>query len=101
MNETFLGLTLTYWAIPCLMLAVMWTFVWPSYRAAGASTGRYLLLRWGHAATWFFLAVATFLAGTGALGGTTTAAILGLLALAIYLAFLYATITTVPSGKKE
>ena len=94
MNSTFLGLSLTYWAIPCLMFAVMWRVVWPSYRAVGATIWRYLLLRWGHALTWLFLAASTFVAGTGYLGGDLTAGVLGLLAVIAYFAFLYATITT-------
>lgn len=101
MGTTFLGLSLTYWAIPCLMLAIMWSFVWPSYRAAGASTWHYLLLRWGHAGTWLSLAAATFLAGTGLLGGNVTAAILGLLSVALYIGFLYATLTTQTPPKED
>ena len=95
MNGTFLGLSLTYWSIPCLMLAITWSLVWPKGRAAGAPWWRRLLIRWGHAATWFALAAATFVAGTGLAGASPTAEGLSLLAAASYLAFLYATITTV------
>ncbi len=94
MDSTFLGLSLAYWAIPCLVMAGTWVFIWPSYRAVGAPYWRYLLLRWGHALTWLLLAVATFLAGTGRWGGSVTAALLGILAVVVYFAFLYVTITT-------
>jgi len=97
MSNSFLGLSLAYWAIPCLMLAAVWAVVWPSSRARGTSPSRRLVLRWGHAATWFCLAVATFCAGTGLAGGALTGGVLALLAVGCYGAFLYVLITTIPS----
>lgn len=94
MQSSFLGLSLTYWAIPCLMMAAIWSVIWPSYRAQGASSWRRLVLRWAHALTWLLLAIALLLAGTGLAGGGQTAAILGVLALVAYGSFLYVTITT-------
>ena len=89
MSATFLGLSLAYWAIPCLVLAGMWSFFWPSYRAQGATLRNYLVLRWGHALTWLLLALALFVSGTGLLGGGSTGGILGILALVTYLLFIY------------
>lgn len=101
MSDTFLGLPLAYWSIPCLVLASTWVIIWPSYRAEGAPPLRQLILRWGHAATWFCLALATFFAGTGLAGGSSTAAVLAIGAVVAYSAFLYTTITTVPVPKQE
>ena len=75
MESTFFGLSLTYWSIPCLMMAVVWFFVWPSYRAQSVGPLRRVVLRWFHALTWFALALAAFLAGTGLGGGELTAAV--------------------------
>ena len=94
MQPSFLGLSLTYWAIPCLMMAAIWTIIWPSYRAQNASPLRRLVLRWAHALTWLLLAIALLLAGTGLAGGGRTAAVLGVLALVAYISFLYVTLTT-------
>lgn len=96
MADTFLGLSYPYWSIPCLMLAVVWSVIWPSMRAQGAGHLRWLLLRWGHAATWYCLGAAAFCAGTGLAGGARTGGVLALLAAVAYLAFLYVLITTVP-----
>ncbi len=94
MTPSFLGLSLTYWAIPCLMMAAIWSVIWPSYRAQGAVLWRRLVLRWAHALTWLLLAVALLLTGTGLGGGGQTAALLGVLALVAYFSFLYVTMTT-------
>jgi hypothetical protein len=99
MNETFLGLGLAYWALPCLMLAGMWSFFWPSYRGQKSSGLPYLLLRWGHALTWLLLALALFVSGTGRFGGGMTGGILGIGALVIYLAFLYMLLQPQPPVK--
>lgn len=89
MSESFLGLRLTFWAIPCLILAGTWILFWPNYQAQGQPRGRYLILRWGHALTWLLLAAALFVSGAGILGGGNTGSLLGVLALVTYLLFLY------------
>lgn len=94
MQSTFLGLSLTYWSIPCLVMGSIWLFIWPSYRAEGASLVRWLILRWAHALTWFLLAAATLLTGTGLGGSGWLGAILALLAVVAYGSFLYVTVTT-------
>ena len=51
------------WAAVALLIAVIYTFVWPR-KAASASTGlRFFVLRWGHALTWILLAINFLLRG--------------------------------------
>jgi hypothetical protein len=90
MGDSFLGLSLTYWAIPCLVMAGVWTFLWPNYRAQGAPPVQRFLLRWAHALTWLLLAIALFVSGAGLPGGGLLGSILGLLALVSYVLFLRA-----------
>jgi len=101
MTSTFLGLSLTYWSLPCLMMAAIWSFIWPSYRAKGAPLLRWLVLRWAHALTWLLLAVALLLAGTGLAGGGQSAGLLGVLALFVYFSFLYVTMSTTESKENS
>lgn len=84
------GVPAFVWAALCLALSVLWTFVWPSGKAAGLTGFTYLALRWAHSLTWLVLAVAATLA---ALGFPSTAQRIAMLALPAYAAFLYATVT--------
>ncbi|MEZ4866635.1 MAG: hypothetical protein R3C14_35275 [Caldilineaceae bacterium] len=97
MESDLLGIRLTFWAIPCLMMTVLWLYLWPRDRMPAQVNLRYLILRWFHALTWLLLTLATLTAGLGILGGATTGKVLGLLGLAAYLLFLYTTITSKPN----
>ncbi|WP_433790552.1 hypothetical protein [Actinoplanes sp. CA-252034] len=79
------------WAGLCLVLSVVWIFVWPAGQAAGAEGFLWFALRWGHSLTWLFLGAA---ATAAALGAPVAAQRIALLALPCYAAFLYATVTT-------
>jgi len=46
-----------------LLIAVVYSFVWPHKAALGASGFRFFILRWGHALTWLLLAVNFVLRG--------------------------------------
>jgi hypothetical protein len=65
MIKGFLNLPWFLWAVLALILAVIWIYVWP-HNAVTETTGfRYLVIRWGHALTWLFLAISFFLRGMG------------------------------------
>lgn len=51
------------WAVFALVVAVIYSFVWPR-RAATMATGfRFFVIRWGHAVTWLLLAINFVLRG--------------------------------------
>jgi hypothetical protein len=86
----FLGLPMTIWGVVCLAVAVVWIYVWPEEQAVGASGLQLWLIQWGHALVWFLLAVVCFMqAGSSRLARWS--GLVGLGALAIYIAFLFAT----------
>ncbi len=83
------------WGAICLGMAAAFAFFWPSARV-GPNTGmiQYLLLRWGHAAVWVLLAVAVLLRTSVGVPGDfvrdSLPPIVGLAAVAVYIAFLAA-----------
>jgi hypothetical protein len=85
-----LGVPAFVWAGLCLVLSVVWIFVWPSGQAAGTRGFIWFALRWGHSLTWLVLAVA---ATCAALGAPNAAQRVAMLALPAYGAFVYATVT--------
>jgi len=88
-----LGIPYSIWGVVCLAFSALWAVFWPADRAASTSGLRRLVLRWGHALCWLLLAAAAFALATGP-GGLSAAGVLGLAALASYLAFVYALVTT-------
>lgn len=88
-STKFLGLPLPIWGIFALVLAVVWLWVWPSDRVALPSSLIYFILRWFHALVWLLLAVAAFCASFPLLGGVRTAKPVALLALIVYLVFMF------------
>jgi len=57
MIKGFLNLPWFLWAALALIIAVIYSFVWP-HKAVEAATGfRFFILRWGHALTWVLLAI--------------------------------------------
>ncbi|MBG0814554.1 hypothetical protein [Planomonospora sp. ID82291] len=73
------------WGALCLVLAVVWFFVWPQRDVEGL---HYLVLRWGHALVWLLLALAAFLAPA-----TPSARFPAVAAGLVYAAFLVALVT--------
>jgi hypothetical protein len=59
----FLNLPWFAWAAIALIVAVIYSFVWPHKSAADANGFRFYLLRWGHALTWLLLAANFLLRG--------------------------------------
>ena len=90
MRPGFLGLPWLLWAGLALVVAVIFTLVWPSDRVAVAGGWRFFLLRWAHALVWVLLAVSFAFRGFGIKGAADGA---GLLALLTYLAFMAAFVT--------
>jgi hypothetical protein len=83
-----LGVPLLLWGAACLVIAVIFAFVWPS--GAGDLVGlRYLLVRWGHALVWLLLAAFCFARGARLPGPIN---VLGVAAGLVYLVFLVSTI---------
>jgi hypothetical protein len=63
MIKGFLNLPWFLWAALALIVAVIYSFVWP-HKAGIATTGfRFFILRWGHTLTWFLLAINFLLRG--------------------------------------
>jgi hypothetical protein len=86
MDVRFLGLPLFLWGFLCLVVAAIFTIVWPG-QGSGATGARLVLLRWGHAGVWLLLALFCFARGAGLRGPV---GLLGLAAGLLYLAFLAA-----------
>lgn len=63
MIRGFLNLPWFAWAAIALIIAVVYSFVWP-HKAAAVATGWHLLIvRWGHALVWLLLAINFLLRG--------------------------------------
>jgi hypothetical protein len=90
MRSGFFGIPLVFWGGACLLLAVVWVFVWPADRAAGAGGIRLWLMRWGHTVTWLLLAAMCFLKAFGNKRVAGWADPVGMAALAVYLGFMAA-----------
>ena len=91
MRSGFLGLPWLLWAGLAFLVAVVFTFVWPSDRVTVAGSWRFFLLRWAHALVWVLLAISFALRGFGIKGAADTT---GLLALLTYLAFMATFVTS-------
>ncbi len=63
MIKGFLNLPWLAWAGIALVVAVIYTFIWPKDRIADLTGFRFLVLRWAHALTWYLLAVNFLLRG--------------------------------------
>jgi hypothetical protein len=57
MIKGFLNLPWFLWAALALMVAVIYSFVWPHKAVIMDSGFRFFILRWGHALTWLLLAL--------------------------------------------
>ena len=63
MIKGFLNLPNFVWSGLALILAIVWVYVGPHTNMTADSSFRYFVIRWGHALTWFLLAVNFFLRG--------------------------------------
>ena len=94
MNCRLFGVPLVIWGVLCCALTLVWIIVWPSNKAAATTGFRFVILRWFHALTWLFLAIAAFIAAFDVLGGEATARLVAWLSLLTYLVFMGTFITT-------
>jgi len=100
MSGTFLGFPLQTWGILCLAVAVAYIIKWPRPKPDRPGPPRsslvHIILRWFHSAVWLLLALACFL---WASGPSTLANGLALLALIVYLVFLFTLLTDRRDGQ--
>jgi hypothetical protein len=90
MDAKFLALSLPWWGVLCLAIALIFCFIWPAQRLSPAtSTLAYLMLRWGHALVWLFLALFCFTKASNLFGLGSQAQGFALLAGLTYALFLF------------
>jgi hypothetical protein len=63
MIKGFLNIPWFGWAALALLVAVLFTFVWPHKAVTEISGLRYFAVRWAHALTWYLLALSFTLRG--------------------------------------
>jgi hypothetical protein len=63
MIKGFLNLPWFVWAALALVIALIYSFVWPQNRIADLTGFRFLVLRWGHALTWLLISINFILRG--------------------------------------
>ena len=65
MTQGFLNIPYFAWIAIALVIAAIFTHVWP-HKAVTETTGlRYFIIRWGHALTWLLLAISFAMRGFG------------------------------------
>lgn len=93
MDPTFLGVPVSLYGIPCLLLSFFFFFVWP-HNKAPQHGWRHFVLRWGHSIVWLLLGLAAFIAGTGGGGAMAIAQVMAIGALLVYAGFVGTLVTT-------
>jgi hypothetical protein len=63
MIKGFLNLPWFAWAAIALLVAILYSSIWPKERIADLGGFRFLVLRWGHALTWLLLTINFLLRG--------------------------------------
>jgi hypothetical protein len=63
MIKGFLNLPWFAWAVVALLVAIVYSLVWPKDRVTDPSGFRFLILRWGHALTWLLITINFVLRG--------------------------------------
>lgn len=63
MSRGFVNLPWFAWAALALVVAVIYTFVWPQKSVEISPKFRFFVIRWGHALAWLLLAVNFLLRG--------------------------------------
>jgi len=87
MIKGFLNLPWFVWAGITLIVAVIYSFVWPQKAGAPATSFRFFVLRWGHTLTWILLAINFGLRGVSP-SLNSTANIIALIGGAMYALFI-------------
>lgn len=92
MGTTFFGISWYLWGGLCLVIALIYTALWPRPRKGTQRPfWRHVVLRWFHALVWLLLALACFarpLLPTGALWLSNMLAVLALLAYVTFIGVL-------------
>jgi len=65
MVRGFLGLQWFLWAGVALLIAIIYSFVWPKKVTVESTGFRWFVIRWGHAVTWILLAINFVMRGIG------------------------------------
>jgi hypothetical protein len=63
MSSGFLNLPWFLWAGLALVIAVVYSFIWPKKSVTETSRVRFFIVRWGHALTWLLLGLNFLLRG--------------------------------------
>jgi hypothetical protein len=92
MEIKFVGVPMFIWGALCLLVAIVFAFIWPSNKATSATGVQFALIRWGHSLVWLLLATSCFVRGLHA-SASGPANIIALLAGLIYVAFLASVVT--------
>jgi hypothetical protein len=87
-NDGLLGVSWAVWGGACLLIAAVYTLVWPRPNQVACPPWRRAVLRWAHALVWLVLAVSCFLRGADPSAVTDAANALALLAAVLYLVFI-------------
>lgn len=92
MIKGFLNLPWFLWAAIALVIAVVYSFIWPHRAAAAASGFSLFIIRWGHAVTWILLAINFVLRGISPSwnGTANLIALLGGLVYALFIILAFA-----------
>jgi len=53
----WLNLPWYFWAGVALVIAVIYTYIWPRKVITSTTGIRYIIIRWGHAVTWILLSL--------------------------------------------
>lgn len=95
-TTTFLGFSWYLWGSLCLIIAAIYTVLWPrAKQGVERSLWRHIVLRWFHALVWLLLALSCFLRPTALPGSRTISNVLAVLALLAYFTFMGTLMTDV------
>lgn len=90
MVNVFPGISWLMAGVACLVVAGLYTVMWPRAQVAAAqSTWNRLVLRWFHGLVWLLLAGSFFVRGTMSSGGQGIAGVLAMSALICYGIFMF------------
>jgi hypothetical protein len=90
MDSGFLGVSWFVWGLLALVLAGVWTVVWPAKKGRRAVGLQHFLLRWSHALAWALLALSFFVRALGTPEAAGAADLIALAALGVYFGFILA-----------
>lgn len=81
------------WALGCAILALIYFRVWPRRKVEGTRGWRYVIVRWFHGLVWVLLGISLALHALPDESGhvRVIAKLLAVLALVVYVTFLFAT----------